>query len=107
MLSASRPVGSFMNRSDFETAHVSGLTSWPKRWISASLLISGRRRSPFLRRPTVMCSLVIISMPPDPLARIVDGPDGLLGADLLLITGEHEIHHQVHDIPRREVLTRI
>ena len=31
MLSASRPVGSLMNRSDFETAHVSGLTSCPKR----------------------------------------------------------------------------
>ena len=31
MLSASRPVGSFMNRSDFDTAQVSGFTSWPNR----------------------------------------------------------------------------
>ena len=40
-------------------------------------------------------------------AGIVDGADGLPGADLLLVTGEHEIHHQVHDVSRREVLARI
>jgi hypothetical protein len=66
ILSASRPVGSFIKRSDFETAHVSGFTSWPKRWISAPVLIGGRMTSPFLRRPTVMCSFVIMSIPPEP-----------------------------------------
>ena len=30
-----------MKRSDLETAQVSGLTSWPKRWISAPGLIGG------------------------------------------------------------------
>ena len=40
-------------------------------------------------------------------ARVVDGADRLLGADLLLVTGEHEIHHQMHDISRREVLAGI
>ncbi len=55
-----------MKRSDFETAHVSGFTSWPKRWISAPLLRTGRSRSPFFLKPAVMCSLAIISMPPEP-----------------------------------------
>ena len=44
----------------------SGWLSCPKRWISASWLIAGRSRPPFLRSPAVMCSLVIISMPPEP-----------------------------------------
>ena len=65
-LSASRPVGSFMKKSDLETAHVSGFTSWPKRWMSACALIGGLSGSPFLRSPSVMCSLAIISMPPEP-----------------------------------------
>jgi len=66
MLSASRPVGSFMKRSDFETAHVSGFTSWPKRWVSTPGPTAERMRSPFRRVPTVTWSFVIVSIPPDP-----------------------------------------
>ena len=55
-----------MKKSDLETAHVSGFTSWPKRWMSASGLIAGRSRSPFRLGPSVMCSFAIISMPPEP-----------------------------------------
>ena len=107
MLSASRPVGSFMKRSDFETAQVSGFTSWPKRWISASSLIAGRRRSPFFRSPTVTCSFVIISMPPEPQHGIVDGADDPLPPDAIFVARQHQIHHQVDDVARREVLAGI
>ena len=55
-----------MKKSDLEIAHVSGFTSWPKRWMSACALIAGRSWSPFRRSPSVMCSFAIISMPPEP-----------------------------------------
>ena len=36
MFSASRPSSDFMKRSDLQMAKVSGFTSWPNRWVSAS-----------------------------------------------------------------------
>ncbi len=96
------------NRSDLETAQVSGFTSWPKRWISASALIGRRSTSPFLRSPTVMCSFVIISIPPEPQRSTDRRPCGsLTGKDLEIISCEHEIHHQMDHVPGREVFTRI
>ena len=40
-------------------------------------------------------------------ARVVDGADHALGANALLVAREHQVHHQVHDVARREVLARV
>src|ERR1700720_1371937 len=103
MLSASRPVGSFMKKSDFETAQVSGFTSWPKRWISAFGLIGGLRTSPFFRSPTVMCSFDH-QHAAGAAARVADGGHHPMAPDSAFVAGEHQVDHQVDDIARGEVL---
>ena len=40
-------------------------------------------------------------------AGVGDGPDRLLGPDLGLIAGQHQIDHQVNDVPGGEVLTGV
>ena len=107
MLSASRPVGSFMKRSDFETAQVSGLTSCPKRWISAPLWIGSRKTSPFRRTPAGDVLLGDHQHASRPAAGVVDGCDDALPPDSLFVSGEHEIDHEVDDVPRGEVLSGV
>ena len=74
-----------MNRSDLQTANVSGFTSCPKRWTSASGLIGSR-----------MTVAVLFRIPEDmafrdrqhaarSAARVIDRDDDALPADAVLV----------------------
>jgi hypothetical protein len=40
-------------------------------------------------------------------ARIIDRAHDTLRPDTVLVAGQHQVRHEVHDIARREVLARI